>query len=1206
MGPADSKSTSGANADALWRTLERHASRVAWLAAEVSDIIPGASALVFSRHVSRPMRAILRAQAEAGEGGAAYVEIHRRAIAFWRDYMSEQELERAAWLMCARLSLFHALELFEPEDRVAREIWTHFADAYAGDGELLAELAREVLDGSARRAEWQGPPVDSALLLAAYLALAGAEAAVDAVASARHVADAMRVLAENERALELSDAREFSLVRGLSYAASGQNKRARKLLEATLWFPRADTHADQFFEDQGSAKHAAVEVMAHRALADLLAAEEPDESFRHMRDAWQLARDRVPLLAAVTRHELWRRIMQREYYHLVEPENALEQVSYNLALGRAYRAVAVLHEMPHSHELERLRAWLHIELCQPLEAGAAVGLTDARERGHRGPLFSAEDIDGQSIWALVRAQLCDLEQALLYADQVARARAGSRTAWQLGVAIARACIEHQALDPAERLLRALGDDAPSRNLAVSRDSVLALSLAERGDSHGLERGRALFRRTEDALPENARLTPSVRVYRALVRARLFGDMNEAFSEVCAALEEVRSGSRRLRIMDGLRSLDVRPALDQALGRRLCALIEPGLAEYGANDDIRQRVRELEPMQSVRWAAVLRAVGERDTAERVLCDVLGTCGAPVGRMAWRELDRLGSLPLAAAPVTLHRYQGEPLFRGVVCLEHAERLAAIDRAHPEVPDLLEQCMDNLPMSAGLPFYRRIHAIRELVDGSGVGIRPPPLASLIAPRPRAPVMTVAFASPSMWHVRTAHGHERTFLHSPALTRPAADAWVADEYWRALPSEWRAIAAQLGEALYEWLDADTRDLPPRGLVRVATLEPHADFVPWGLAHREGAPLAPELVVVRSPADEFAASARVEDRVHAALVVVHGDDQRLAGAGDALPGSWLAGYRAAGFEPRVLTPGQAVFGLARAVSGPVVLHLTGALHMYRGRVLLRLEAHVPVPGEPLAVVDAQQLARALARAPSALVILAARTPSASTERARQLVLRDFFASELTRAHPGVSVLGTGLARSADRGAMMAAIMEHLAHGQSAVYDLVRRLARCAVSDHFQASPDSGLIGPTTRDTLVAYARDIGLADRRARLLCNMHQGAMRELPTAARDPEAQLASDIENLVRLANAGLPDGLAVWLENALAVPVPASVAEAQTQAAHALMRSVATSLPASSAPAAGSKQPVSTLCAFERVLPFAGASLFSRQPERVFTVGEGRS
>jgi hypothetical protein len=310
-----------------------------------------------------------------------------------------------------------------------------------------------------------------------------------------------------------------------------------------------------------------------------------------------------------------------------------------------------------------------------------------------------------------------------------------------------------------------------------------------------------------------------------------------------------------------------------------------------------------------------------------------------------------------------------------------------------------------------------------------------------------------------------------------------------------------------------------------------------------------------------------------------------------------------------VLTPGQAVFGLARAVSGPVVLHLTGALHMFRGRVLLRLEAHVPAPGELLSVIDAQQLARGLARADNVLVILAVRTPSASTERARQLVLRDFFASELVRAHPGVSVLGTGLARPEDRGAMMAVVMDHLARGEAPVYRVLRALARHATADHFVVSPNSGLIGPTTRDTLAAYALDIGLADERARLLRGMHREAMRELPTAARSSESQLTSDVENLVRLANVGLPGGLAVWLDNALAVPVPAG-AQVAAQAAHAVMRSVAASLPAP-APAhdtAGSgpepaDPPMTSVGAFERLLPFAGASLFSRQPERVFDLCE---
>lgn len=688
------------NPDALWQHLEQYVSAASW----VSRAGHGERAVVFHPDVRQPMREILREHQPT-----VWSHVHQQACTWWSKRAYAAGPHRDERLSSVRAAMFHALRQTEQGDDSALATWGALTTEYAGDYELAAELAREVLDAQRELTDAGHSPVAPELRAAAYLALAADLLKEEPGVARQHVASADALISgESPVALRA----QHSVIRGAVQVALGEVRPAETLLHDALTMPGIRP-VDQ--------------LLAQQSLGVLFDERDPTHSLRHRHRAWQLARDQVPALAPTARAEFWQYALHCERYDLLEPLSSHEKLQYLLAVGRIDGAAEVLHQLPADERDATMHAWVHLEQGEPMEASAALGAA-------ADMLNAATSADHLSAWAIARAQLCDLEQALLHGDLVARRLVNGRAVWQLAIALARACAQHGAFRTAERLLASLSEPAPSWDLWIARD------LMRIGVLHGQKRvddARPLWTRTvDDIRAESApALTPSVRVFATVVGILMGDDADAAIARVCDVLAEVQPASRRLRLLDGFRAVAF-PELAAHTRDRLYDLVAPAHADT-----------DLGAIQQIRWAVLLRLAGRRSQAKAHLCQLLARADGPVARLAWSELDQLGELPDEARPVALDRYQSEPAFVGVVSLERAERLFRYDRENPEMDHLLDVCNRTLPGTAVAPWRIRFGRIRkqqwqvQSIENSGNlidenrGSVPPRRSPQLSPSKQAP---------------------------------------------------------------------------------------------------------------------------------------------------------------------------------------------------------------------------------------------------------------------------------------------------------------------------------------------------------------------------------------------------------------------------------------------------------------------------------------
>ena len=1042
--------------------------------------------------------------------------------------------------------MYHALRQTDQSDDGALVTWGALITEYAGDHELAAELAREVLDAQREYVDAGHSSVAPGLRAAAYLALAANLLKDDPGVAQQHV-DSADGLISAESPPELRA--QHAVVRGAVQVALGHGRRTESLLSDALTMPGIRP-VDQ--------------LLAEQSLGVLFDELDPTLSLDHRQRAWQLARDQVPGLAAIVRAEFWQYAMHCERYDLLEPLSSGEHLQYLLAVGRIDGAAEVLNQLPVDERDATVHAWVHLEQGEPLEACAALGAA-------ADMLDVATTADQLSAWALARAQLCDLEQALLHGDLVARRLVNGRPVWQLSIALARGCIQHGAFRTAERLLAALSEPAPSWDIWIARDLMRIAVLC--GQKRA-EDARMMWSRTREAMDAEGSpaLTPSVRVFATVVSILMGDDADAAVTRTCDILAEVQPASRRLRLLEGLRAVAF-PELSEATRDRLYKLVAPARA----NSD-------LGVMQQIRWAALLRLVGRPDQAKAHLCQLLNRVDGPAARLAWREMDQLGQLPDEARPVALDRYQSEPAFVGVVSLERAERLFRYDRDSPELEQLLDTCDRTLPGTAVAPWRIRYGRIRkqqwqlqsiehsdQLIDENRgsmpsqrsalralsasaqplplVPLTPadnPPAASpsppsaptpapapaaidsarsvfvtiesasladepqpgadsgakdlrsrdlpaedshdqnvatsgsnsyeefadeavsvarpqtprLLRPRPpNAPhTIGIQWESPTAWRVTTSSGH--TLIHrldgALANLRPGrTEALFPDDFTRTLPAHWREIARDLGPLIAQWgeLDISAQPGPAVPMAQLFVNAPSAPWVPFELASVGEQIIARSVRMLRRSRSPLA----TPENAPARLWLV---DERGHGLEDSGPDSWRSCYRRAELTPEEISPQHAAYGLARDVTGPAVIHLSGALHTYRNRVYLHMHEHASTSGHAVAV-HARQLARALAGASHFLVVLSIRRPSSPAEQARQLILRNVFANQLVSAHAGGAVLGIGLAEPEHEGIVVRTVVDHLVRGEK-LSTMIHALHEWTTTDHCEPQhrlapwPESG------------------------------------------------------------------------------------------------------------------------------------------------------
>jgi|GEM_PF-5134826 len=864
----------------LWETLYRYTAEYSWV---IEDEAVGA--LRFHPDVIEPMRRLLRKHQTAGR--RILSDLHLACARYYEQRAQTDAANRAQWLGEA---VYHQLQ---GDAASADAFWLRLLQA-ASDQETIVALAEEavreplIFDEPAREAADEMLRFGAAVRARAHFEVARWIAASredpspdDWRAVDRHLATIDSLGAAAGQAAPAAD---IDYLRGRSLFAQRQPQRALEICQRALRNPASPANEMEFRMLYGQILRAldqpeAVEQFAHAAA---LAEELQPDRLLAIAPSW------VEALEAEERYQEAAQVCQSWRDKLgkdgeVEPvgESLLAHLRQYLAVGQEQRAAELAQEglnawlAAASGQLTALGSWpdrlqAEILLAQQQPAEAFRQLERNTRRAIKGrsaarPPFETE-LRARSLLALV-----DPLRAKPEIDTLVKSIYGPQTkagiAWRLAYAQLHSD-ETGDLRQAADYQRQAQENA-LEPVSQVRCELLRIRLLARQGHQEQAQSAANALATRADLPRLPSLRLLVHLEDLIQRGAA-----EAWQPLLAALQAVEPASRRLLLLAELRRCRVPLAISPAISQALLALLPPSDAE-GSDP----------ALGALRWAEVLRVIGQGQEARRLLEQAAAACRAPlrlaVLRQVYCALDRAGWEQAALQQVTLDEL-AEPAagesheLAGLTLLEHGERLAAALHDGQRAMDLLNAAEVLLKSTAGL-WMARIIALRarvtalsgdfgsadQLADQAAKGflaVDDPVSAEALRQTlyPTSPPDGVAFSAPlvegadglsprldvrlaqegRIWRVELARSNGRVWAGDVALQEDLAALLdsgtrevISHRFVEAFERDWQTVTLAMGRHLFPpdaraLLDASDQPLD----IRLDVKSPLLQWLPWEL----------------------------------------------------------------------------------------------------------------------------------------------------------------------------------------------------------------------------------------------------------------------------------------------------------------------------------------------------------------------------------------